>query len=765
MLTCKKCGHESATFNPFSILPVPLPEKNTKHQQLVRLHYGGNGDMKRKPMDLAVPLSTADMKTFTIRTLLSKLYDMLEGKESSSSSRSDIRINSVVIEYSNSGTYINSVLEDESIRLRTNDLRRPIDVCYFDDDDDDDKQEKKEKDDEGQEREKKFNVFQEKEKVQINIRGIRVLYPGAWVLAKYRGNGKYYPAKLEEVRDNHSDNDATVSWIDNDSKYRDVKLEHIETKSENAKIDVWIDANIVRKEKKVVEEDEKTSESYKVNILATLATKSKPVEMIVPQIRIRRPIPKTCLIQVVQRRDKIPFSSPIILRVRSISGKDLYEIILRKLRSRYIPDWDPNMVNVKYPFKLRFVQKNGRGCRKCEWIRACNGCEEISCEDESEISFSFSSPYDTIAIDWNNSIFSCEGYNMTYGEEVMTHDSMKHFFTSSRKEEGVKDTPDQIEHCLRTFVKPEEIKTYCKRCTKHDSESDFVETKKTKTISLWGLPPLLIFQLKRFKTVRRGRRRQYSYKLNNLIDFPIDCLDLKTFLAEEMHVDSEEEKDEDEEEERKRKIKKAETKPLSESELRKRRRLKMLGEQTKILLKNQPETLSRNCKGIPLHLQHLSSSSSSRQFLLSPRTHVYSLSLSLFLFPSGTQYELFAVCNHRGAIGGGHYYTYAKSSVDGKWRVYNDTKVYEIESIKHIVTRNAYLLFYQRKDLIGKPVESLFPDSPAEITRLNRKVEVEAFKSATWDKPKEMEEGSSSFFGGSGWSPFALDENATCVVS
>ena len=51
---------------------------------------------------------------------------------------------------------------------------------------------------------------------------------------------------------------------------------------------------------------------------------------------------------------------------------------------------------------------------------------------------------------------------------------------------------------------------------------------------------------------------------------------------------------------------------------------------------------------------------------------------------TGTKYELFAVCNHRGAIGGGHYYTYAKSPMDGKWRVYNDTKVYDIDSKKRL---------------------------------------------------------------------------------
>ena len=251
-----------------------------------------------------------------------------------------------------------------------------------------------------------------------------------------------------------------------------------------------------------------------------------------------------------------------------------------------------------------------------------------------------------------------------------------------------------------------------------------METKKTKSISLWSLPPLLVFQLKRFKTVQRRRRRAYSYKLNNFIEFPIECLDLKTFLAPEMHVDSEEEAEE--EEEREDKVKKRETKKqLSEAEISRRRRLNVLKAQTDLLLKHQPETLSRDC----------------------------------------TQYELFAVCNHRGAIGGGHYYTYAKSPMDSKWRVYNDTKVYEIDSKKDIVTKNAYLLFYQRKDTVGKSISQLYPNAPPEISRLSKARDVEAYKSATWDKPKETESSQSSFFGHSNWSPFTLHDNSSCVLS
>jgi hypothetical protein len=89
--------------------------------------------------------------------------------------------------------------------------------------------------------------------------------------------------------------------------------------------------------------------------------------------------------------------------------------------------------------------------------------------------------------------------------------------------------------------------------------------------------------------------------------------------------------------------------------------------------------------------------------------------------------------------------------------------VYEIDS-KNIVTKNAYLLFYQRKDVAGKSIDQLYPNAPTEITRLSKCRNVEAFKSATWDKPKETEE-HSSFFGRSSWGPFGLGDNSTCVIS
>ena len=57
------------------------------------------------------------------------------------------------------------------------------------------------------------------------------------------------------------------------------------------------------------------------------------------------------------------------------------------------------------------------------------------------------------------------------------------------------------------------------------------------------------------------------------------------------------------------------------------------------------------------------------------------------------RYDLYAVANHSGDTGGGHYYAYCKD-YDGVWREYNDTGVTPCDTDK-IITNTAYLLFYK----------------------------------------------------------------------
>ncbi|NXC49352.1 UBP4 hydrolase, partial [Penelope pileata] len=59
-------------------------------------------------------------------------------------------------------------------------------------------------------------------------------------------------------------------------------------------------------------------------------------------------------------------------------------------------------------------------------------------------------------------------------------------------------------------------------------------------------------------------------------------------------------------------------------------------------------------------------------------------------------YDLIAVSNHYGAMGVGHYTAYAKNKVNGKWYYFDDSSV-SLASEDQIVTKAAYVLFYQRR--------------------------------------------------------------------
>ncbi|CAH1793607.1 unnamed protein product [Owenia fusiformis] len=66
--------------------------------------------------------------------------------------------------------------------------------------------------------------------------------------------------------------------------------------------------------------------------------------------------------------------------------------------------------------------------------------------------------------------------------------------------------------------------------------------------------------------------------------------------------------------------------------------------------------------------------------------------------PDDYVYDLYAVCNHYGNMAGGHYTAFCKNSTDGQWYSFDDQVVKAISS-NQIVSRAAYLLFYQRRSV------------------------------------------------------------------
>uniref|UniRef100_A0A672IQ92 Ubiquitin carboxyl-terminal hydrolase n=1 Tax=Salarias fasciatus TaxID=181472 RepID=A0A672IQ92_SALFA len=63
------------------------------------------------------------------------------------------------------------------------------------------------------------------------------------------------------------------------------------------------------------------------------------------------------------------------------------------------------------------------------------------------------------------------------------------------------------------------------------------------------------------------------------------------------------------------------------------------------------------------------------------------------------RYDLIAVSNHYGGMGGGHYTAYAKNKDDDKWYNYDDSSVSPANE-DQIVSKAGYVLFYQRQDTV-----------------------------------------------------------------
>jgi len=59
-------------------------------------------------------------------------------------------------------------------------------------------------------------------------------------------------------------------------------------------------------------------------------------------------------------------------------------------------------------------------------------------------------------------------------------------------------------------------------------------------------------------------------------------------------------------------------------------------------------------------------------------------------------YDLIAVSNHYGVMGGGHYTAYGKNKDDGRWYHFDDSSVTSI-SESGVVTKAAYVLFLPKK--------------------------------------------------------------------
>ncbi|KAG8754786.1 CSN-associated deubiquitinating enzyme Ubp12 [Serendipita sp. 396] len=86
-------------------------------------------------------------------------------------------------------------------------------------------------------------------------------------------------------------------------------------------------------------------------------------------------------------------------------------------------------------------------------------------------------------------------------------------------------------------------------------------------------------------------------------------------------------------------------------------------------------------------------------------------------------YDLFAVDEHLGGLGGGHYRAYAKNFEDDTWYHFDDTHVTSSKA-KEAVNPNAYLLFYRRRS--ESPLGGTTHEKVAEYRKLPEEEKISA---------------------------------------
>ncbi|TMW57123.1 hypothetical protein Poli38472_003048 [Pythium oligandrum] len=404
------------------------------------------------------------------------------------------------------------------------------------------------------------------------------------------------------------------------------------------------------------------------------------------------------------------FGAPLTLRVsmRFTTNYDLYMLVWRRLHrifnwqvppspsevSAYDGEEPPTEEDLrtdisrlalgshlgltKFGFCLRMVTSHGIGCSRCEWINGCLGCVILPSSTE-RISLAAE---ETIAIDWDVRTLK-EEYDHIQASKLDVDESVQ-------SNHRLDNMPLNIDRCLDIFTAKENIQeAYCGRCK--------TLRPATKTMDLWRLPPILVIQLKRFCYTQTSRR-----KLHHFVDFPLTGLRLDDFVAKER-----------------------EPRRMHQSGLI---YWQFLGGK----LKSEP---TMNGNGTHASSQQSDGArNASGSWLETPATATDRSDASLV-------YDLYAVVNHVGALGGGHYFAYVLSEDDGKWKCFNDHQCKDIDA-KEVVSSTAYILFYRRRDMKDAGIEELFPpirrnkgakDEDEDVSEDQAKVEelVEQTKNAT----------------------------------
>ena len=216
----------------------------------------------------------------------------------------------------------------------------------------------------------------------------------------------------------------------------------------------------------------------------------------------------------------------ILTNKNSIKPYHLYEMLWEKYMyfldnpyNKYIwwkqktnNEGNSDTINKKCsPFMIKIVQKLNYGCAFCPWFKFCTGCV-ISPENNNYININ---PNWVIIVEWCKEIVE---------NEINVNNLLLKLYHSSFKKEFIKEENKydklSIYNCLELFTQKEILKDIlCEKCN--------IKTTFTKELKIERLPEYLFIVFKRFKYISK-----YSTKLENLISFPFEDLQLGNYLMQ-----------------------------------------------------------------------------------------------------------------------------------------------------------------------------------------------------------------------------------------
>lgn len=262
------------------------------------------------------------------------------------------------------------------------------------------------------------------------------------------------------------------------------------------------------------------------------------------------------------------------------------------------------------------------------------------------------------------------------------------------------------------------LQGYCSSCREH--------VEMTKKLEIWRLPPIMVVHLKRFQYTQTYRR-----KLGSLVEFPIEGLDLSCCVAphEEFPAKYPMKKTKDEPT-----VSTATTEAAVAAEVSADEEMKATPDEkdrsnsssssSTAAESAKPEsakpsvTFAKSTSSVAATSASTSTSASATAAKANVVNRVRRGYTNTNLDQSRcleTNYDLYGVVNHQGALGGGHYTAYAKNFLDDQWYYYDDERVRVVEESR-VVSPSAYLLFYLRSDLKGVEVKDMYPQNKSSIT-------------------------------------------------